>query len=115
MSERRQNVRVRPAPGVPITVLATLQGERQPLQVLDVSVGGIGLLRGTALAEVKVGEELKLELSLGKAPFEISVSVRHCGPFEHSACGVQFLEMSEENTTAIRRYVADMLERGMIV
>jgi len=115
MSERRQNVRVRPAPGVPITILATLKGERVPLQVLDVSVGGIGLLRGTELAEVNVGEELLLELSLGKAPFELKVSVRHRGPHEHSACGVQFRELSDAHTTEIRRYVADMLERGMIV
>jgi c-di-GMP-binding flagellar brake protein YcgR len=114
-SERRQHVRVRPAPGVPLTVLGEIDGERQPLQVLDASVGGLGLLRGSVLGTVQVGQVLALEVSFGGKIFALEAEVRHIGKFEHSACGVQFRDLTEEQTTAVRRYVADMLERGMSV
>jgi hypothetical protein len=62
-NERRSHVRVRPVPETPIKV--ELLGDiRISVEVFDVSVGGLGMLRDGALADVKTGSDLGFRITV---------------------------------------------------
>jgi hypothetical protein len=113
-SERRLHVRVRPAPDY--DVLASLSDDGivwLALQVVDLSVGGLGLLVSEDLATKRVGDALKLRLTFGDAePFEVAAVIRHIGQREYGMCGMEFQAPADDVASGIRTAVGELLERG---
>lgn len=113
-TERRNHVRVRPGSETPILV-ELLGAIRISVEVYDVSVGGLCMLREGALADAKVGADLAFRITIGgQAPFDVQCNVRHTGSPRHAVVGVAFGELTPEATKAIRAYVSDLLERGSV-
>ena len=111
--ERRRDVRVRPAADYEVKVELEVRGLPTSLQVVDISLGGIGILVSHLLGELAVGDELKLKMSVnGGEPFAVEAVIRHTGPPGFGVCGAQFRDLSDAARTAIRRCVSDLLERG---
>jgi c-di-GMP-binding flagellar brake protein YcgR len=111
-NERRSHVRVRPVPETPIKV--ELLGDiRISVEVFDVSVGGIGMLREGPLADAKIGSDLGFRVTVeGQEAIDVSCNVRHTGSARHPVVGVAFGQLEDDATKRIRAYVADLLERG---
>jgi c-di-GMP-binding flagellar brake protein YcgR len=111
--ERRRDVRVRPAADYEVKVELEVRGLPTPLQVVDISLGGMGMLVSHMLGELAVGDELALKMSVhGGEPFDVKAVIRHTGPPGFGVCGAQFQELSDGARAAIRRCVSDLLERG---
>ncbi len=111
--ERRRDVRVRPALDYDVKAELAVNGLATPLSVLDISVGGIGVLVSHALSAFKVGDEVTLSVAVhGGAPFIVKANLRHIGPPGFGVCGLLFLDLSEEARTIIRHCVSDLLARG---
>jgi hypothetical protein len=91
---------------------ATLEGDTsESLDVADVSVGGIAFLTNEVLRQVSVGARLTLKLSLSHyGEHRVAADVRYVNP--SALTGMQFADLTPEATKAIRRYVAELLERG---
>ncbi|MEM9071855.1 MAG: PilZ domain-containing protein [Myxococcota bacterium] len=112
MQERRQNVRVRPVYDSAVEVF--LKPSNSALDIVDVSIGGFGfLIREHAL---EVGQELTLEVRLPRQDsFEAKAAVRHVRSGSGKDMGgVQLLELTPDQATKLRRYVAELLERGQM-
>lgn len=113
VQERRRDVRVRPAAEDDVRVELTLGQVTAPLSVLDISVGGIGVLVTDVLAACKVGDDVVLTIWLrGGKGLVIRSNVRHIGPRGFGVCGLLFQDLSEGAGAAIRRCVGDLLQRG---
>jgi c-di-GMP-binding flagellar brake protein YcgR len=111
--ERRRDVRVRPAADYEVTVEFQVGVVTMSLQVVDISLGGMGVLVSHALGELGVGDELALRMSVrGGDSFEVKAVIRHTGPPGFGVCGAQFQDLSNTARAAIRRCVSDLLERG---
>jgi hypothetical protein len=113
MSERRQNVRVHPVADYDIVVeyLAGLVSVR--LQVVDIAIGGIGLLADELFAGAPVGSPLPLRLSFPGVPkFETAAEVRHCAKTAGGKCGVALPALSDEQRTILQHAVGELQERG---
>lgn len=113
MNERRQNVRVRPAADYDVRVelidgMVTVQ-----LSVVDIAIGGMGLLIDQLFADREVGAQLKLRIAFPGVPvFETIGDLRHTEKRAGGKCGVQLGQLTQEETTALRRVVAELQERG---
>ncbi len=111
--ERRRDVRVRPAADYEVKAELQAGDVTSPLQVLDISLGGLGVLVSHALGGQGVGEEVTVRMSVrGAEPFLVRASIRHVGPPGFGVCGLQFQDLTELAKTAIRRCVSELLERG---
>jgi c-di-GMP-binding flagellar brake protein YcgR len=107
MRERRQHIRVRPLLELPAKVH---DGDKK-LQVVDASIGGMLLM--PASPEHEVGATLHLTMQLGPGePFAADAVIRHRSGPGGNAMGVEFVELSDTAKTQVRRYVAELLERG---
>ena len=109
--ERRKAVRMKPTPELPARAVLAVEGPvQEALTVFDVSVGGMALSLpgqgGTA-----TGRRMRLHVSLGggHGEHEIDVEIRWASP---QVMGIAFVDLTPEATTAVRRYVAELLERG---
>lgn len=102
---------MRPLPELPISVARLGEGTiHESLQVIDTSIGGLALVTEGSLAAARIGDRFSVRMALAKyGEHDVEVVVRWCGPQQ---TGVEFIDMSAEPTTAIRRYVAELLERG---
>lgn len=113
MKERRQNVRVRPAADYDVRVelvdgMVTVQ-----LSVVDIAIGGMGLLIDQLFADREVGTELRLRIAFPGFPaFETIGDLRHTEKRVGGKCGVQLARLTRDETTALRRSVAELQERG---
>jgi hypothetical protein len=89
-----------------------LAGEiTETLAISDVGVGGMSFLTDGGLRQAKVGQRLKLKISLNRyGDHMIEAEIRHTR--DVGLTGVQFVDLSPEATKAIRHYVAELLERG---
>jgi c-di-GMP-binding flagellar brake protein YcgR len=106
-------VRVRPAADYEVTVECQAGPVTTSLQVVDISLGGMGVLVSHALGKLGVGDELTLKMSVrGGDSFEVKAVIRHTGPPGFGVCGAQFHDLSDTARAAIRRCVSDLLERG---
>ena len=115
MEERRQNVRVRPDHDLPVGLVLVGDAETQ-LDVLDASIGGFGFLYRDALA-LEVGQTIQVRVTLPRMDaFAATAKVRHVKSGSGSdRAGIHLPELDEDQTRALRRYVAELFERGLRV
>jgi c-di-GMP-binding flagellar brake protein YcgR len=108
--ERRKAVRLKPTPELPARAVVAVEGPfKESLTVFDVSIGGMALSHpgegGTA-----VGRRMTLTLTLtGQGEHSVDCEIRWASA---QVIGIAFVDMTPEVTQAVRRYVADLLERG---
>ncbi len=89
-----------------------LGGEDLALRVWDVSVGGLAIVADPRIAHLGPGDRTRLHLDLGRyGAFDLDVEVRHRGG-DTGTVGMQLVSPPPEVTTAVGRYVAELLERG---
>ncbi len=82
----------------------TLGQVTAPLSVLDISVGGIGVLVTDVLAACKVGDDVVLTIWLrGGKGLVIRSNVRHIGPRGFGVCGLLFQDLTK---VPARRFAA---------
>lgn len=101
---------MKPIPDCPAR--AILVGEHaEPLTISDLSVGGMALVTTGALNAAQISQRLVLRLSLDRyGEHVLTAEVRYV--VGGGLTGVQFVDLSSEATKAVRRYVAELLERG---
>lgn len=106
--DRRKHVRVRPNLELPATV-ALAGDDMTLLQLVDISLGGLGLWiqRGKPQG---AGDELLLHMKLGADAIEVRAVVRHSK--DDGVCGVEFVDVSEHARDILNRYVSELAERG---
>jgi hypothetical protein len=109
-NERRRHVRLKPTSELPVTVALAGDGlMREALDVIDLSIGGLAL-SSPALAETKLGERLRLHLTLGTSPeHTIEVVTRWK---TQDGIGVELVDPPARTAQELGRYIADLLERG---
>lgn len=112
MAERRRHVRVKPTADLPIRVAIGVESlVRETAEVHDVSVGGLAL-GSKQLATKPVGARITLEVMLGTyGDHRVEVQTRWSAG---DLVGVELVDPSGEGAHAIRRYVAELLERGRV-
>ncbi|MEI8257106.1 MAG: PilZ domain-containing protein [Deltaproteobacteria bacterium] len=110
-TERRRSVRMRPLHELPATAVLLLDGRPlAALRVVDVSVGGLAIAPHAAIASSVIGTRLGLRLSLSHyGEHDVTVVVRWAAD---ALVGAQYVDLTPAATTAVRRYVAELLERG---
>ena len=80
------------------------------IQVVDLSLGGVGMLIEPPVDGYKLNAALELRISTPEAePVRVSALVRHNA---RGVCGVEFQGLSEVALSALRRAVSELLERG---
>jgi hypothetical protein len=110
--DRRRHVRVRPAADYDIGVELCEGAVFNRVSVVDVSLGGLGLLVEPPVDQYKTGALMDLRVAPPEvAPFRVTAIVRHAG---QSVCGVEFQNLDGPALAAIRRSVAELLERGQL-
>jgi len=113
MQERRQNVRVRSVADYRVGV--DLGGGVVKVQVslIDIAVGGVAFLVTEQLAQLGVGSELRLGVTLPGVPrFETIGTIRHTQGRVGGRCGVHLNHLTHDQQTALSRAVSELLERG---
>ena len=107
-------MRVRPTVDYPVRVELMRGIVVEPLDIVDMSVGGMGLLAGRALERQGVGSTIKLRLTTPDAePLEVTAVVRHIS-IGSRVCGVEFSEPGDPALTALHKAVGDLLQRGSL-
>jgi hypothetical protein len=113
MQERRQNVRVRPAPDYEVKIDFSDGLVKVHCSIMDVAVGGIALVVDELFSNVKSGEQLTFGVTLpGVDRFETSASLRYTQGKPGGRCGIHFNNLTEAQQTALSRAVSELLERG---
>jgi len=113
MKERRQNVRVHPAADYDIVVEYVSGMVSVRLQVLDIAIGGLGLIVDELFVGSAIGAPLPLRITFPGAPkFETTAEVRHCSREPGGKCGVALPNLTEDERTHLHRAVAELQERG---
>jgi PilZ domain-containing protein len=80
------------------------------VNVVDLSLGGVGILAEPPMNRFETGATLELRMSLADAaPFRIEGTVRHTA---RGVCGVEFQNVNAAAVAILRRTVAELLERG---
>ncbi len=110
-AERRKHVRVHPIQELPGEISLVPEISGLTVQLVDVSLGGLGMWVQRGDAGSAVGDHLVLKLRLGRATVEITAEVRHLSA-DGSTLGLQFVEPSPEARQAINRYVTELCMRG---
>ena len=101
---------------LPLRVELYSGGTPGPLQVVDLSFGGMAFQTAGALRDVSVGDELTFIIGFGnQEALEVRGVVRHGSGEREGLTGVEFTNTSEEVQRAIRRYVSELFERGLSV
>lgn len=113
MQERRQNVRVRPAADYDVRVDYEDGLVKVHLSVMDVAVGGVGLVVDELFVGLKAGAQIRLGVTLPNYPrFETSASLRYTQSKAGGRCGIHFSNLTEEQQVALSKTVSELLERG---
>jgi hypothetical protein len=108
MQERRRHVRAKPLPELPARVLRMVSAPiTETLDVVDISVSGLAILQG--MKPESVGSTIGMKLVLPDATYETKGAIRWVA---RGMYGIELVEPTEEVSTAIRRYVGELLERG---
>lgn len=110
--ERRKAVRMKPIADLPAKVSTVLVGQDIQLGVVNVAISGMALDLNS-LGTPKVSDEIAVRLDLDRyGQHEAKAVIRHLDKMGAGIGGVQFVDMSESLTKALRGYVAELLERG---
>lgn len=108
--DRRRHVRVRPAADYDVVVQTCEGAIYTRAQLVDISLGGVGLLLERPVDGYAVGEALELRLlAPGAEPVAVVADVRHRA---RGVCGAEFRSLSEEAAGVLKRAVAELMERG---
>ena len=108
--DRRRHVRVRPSADYDIQAAVCEGTVFTTVQIVDLSLGGIGLLLEPPIDSVAMGGSFELKISTPESsPVRARVVVRHQA---RGVCGAQFETLSEKASLAIGRAVSELLERG---
>ena len=110
--ERRLHVRVRPTADYDVEVLVLDGIVAEKVGVVDIGVGGLGLLLDTVPKKFVESGRMRLRITLpGHSTFEVDALVRHVSP-RWGVCGVQLDADQESATKALRTVVSELLERA---
>lgn len=109
--ERRRHVRVKPTADAPARAFTPAEGLlREALDIVDLSVGGVGLSAAGPLAGAGVEQRLDLGLDLGRwGQHHLAGIVRWASP---AIVGVEFVDPLPDTAHALSRYVSELLARG---
>jgi hypothetical protein len=108
--DRRRHVRVRPTADYDVRVEVVEGALFLRVQVVDVSLGGLGILLEPLVDAYQLGAAVELRLGMpGAEPLRVKAIVRHRA---RGVCGMEFQELGEPALAALRRVVAELLERG---
>ena len=108
--DRRRHVRVRPAADYDVRVEAVEGAVFSRVEVVDMSLGGLGILIEPPVDSYETGALLELRITTPEAePVRVSAIVRHRA---RGVCGVEFQRLPEPALVALRRVVSELLERG---
>lgn len=110
--ERRKAVRMKPVAELPAKVSTVLVGQDIHLAVINVAISGMAVDLNS-LGTPQVSDELVVQVDLDRyGQHEAKAVIRHLGKMGAGIGGIQFVDMSEALTKALRGYVAELLERG---
>jgi c-di-GMP-binding flagellar brake protein YcgR len=113
MQERRQNVRVRPTPDYDIKIEYEEGLVKVRLSILDLAVGGIGILVDELFLGVALGTSLRVVVTLPDfETFETEATLRHSTGRAGGRCGFHFASLTHDQQKAWSRAVSELLERG---
>ncbi len=108
--ERRRHVRIRPLPELPAKLVRTDTGAEVPLEVYDVSIGGLGLVTDRGLRALSRDARVSLRLDLARyGRFELAGTIRHVGD---TLTGCELVDLPPGYVQAMGRFIAELLERG---
>jgi c-di-GMP-binding flagellar brake protein YcgR len=108
--DRRRHVRVRLAADYDVCVEIVEGAVFSRVQVVDLSLGGVGILIEPPVDAYELGAALELRIGTPEAdPVRVSAVVRHRA---RGVCGAEFQRLGEPAVAALRRAVAELLERG---
>jgi c-di-GMP-binding flagellar brake protein YcgR len=108
--DRRKHVRVRPAADYDVTVEVVEGAVFSRVQVVDMSLGGLGILAEPPVDAYQLGAQLELRIATPEAePVRAAAVVRHRA---RGVCGVEFQHLGEAALAALHRVVGELLERG---
>ena len=109
-SERRRYVRTKPLPDFPLHAVLRVGDQASVATVADISVGGLALSSCGGLDVGSPGNRVRLQLEFATiGAHKVDAVVRH---LRDSLVGLEFVEMNDKTATTVRRYVAELLERG---
>jgi hypothetical protein len=110
--ERRRHVRLKPTAELPARATLDVSGLlKEALDVVDISAGGVALVKPPN--GVTSGARIELRLALGAdGEHAFGGVVRWVSA---DAFGIEFVEPAPPAEQALRRYVGELLERGMSV
>jgi c-di-GMP-binding flagellar brake protein YcgR len=113
MNERRAHVRVRPAVDYDVRVELRDGVVGVGLAVIDISVGGMGLVVDELFQDKRSGDMLRLQITLPGAPtFQTQAEIRYSSRTVGGKCGVSLSHLSVDEQHRLSRAVAELLERG---
>lgn len=108
--DRRRHVRVRPAADYDVRVELCEGAVFTRCQVVDLSLGGIGLLIEPPVDTYGPSTSFELRVTTPEAePVRMNVLVKHCA---RGVCGAEFVNPEEATMAALSRAVSELLERG---
>jgi hypothetical protein len=112
-AERRRHVRLKPIAELPARIVYVSDGPlHEALDVVDISAGGIAMAK-PAHAALTVGNPVKLKITLGSEPEHlVEVTVRWVSS---NSFGAEIVEPAPDAQASIRRYIGELLERGLSV
>jgi hypothetical protein len=108
--DRRKHVRVRPARDYDVSVEVVEGAVFSRVEVVDLSLGGLGILIEPTVEAYAIGAALQLRIGTPEAePVRASAVVRHRA---RGVCGMEFQRLDEASLAALHRAVGELLERG---
>ena len=114
MQERRKNVRVRPSPDYDIKVEFEEGLVKVRLSIIDLAVGGVGVMVDDLFASSPAGTPLHLTVTLPEfETFATNATLRHSTGQAGGRSGFHFAELTPEQQRAWSRAVSELLERGL--
>jgi c-di-GMP-binding flagellar brake protein YcgR len=108
--DRRRHVRVRPLADYDVQVEVVDGAVFSRVQVVDVSLGGVGILSEPPVDSYQLGAAVDLRMSTPEAePMRVKAFVRHQA---RGVCGMEFQDLGEAAVAALHRVVSELFERG---
>lgn len=103
-------MRVRPAVDYDVLVEVVEGAVFSRIEVVDLSLGGLGILIEPPVDGYELGAPLELRIGTPVAePVRVKAVVRHRA---RGVCGVEFQGVEEPALGVLRRVVSELLERG---